>query len=108
MLIVGSPSDARLFELVHDWLAAEWSFENVAFSGREIDWESWNDIQRKSGEYARCCTGRGIARAVRSNAWTLAVDTARSPWVFDDESDAVVVEDRYAVHGGGAVVLWGA
>jgi len=41
---VGSPSDARLFEVVRDWLAAEWPFENVAFPGREIDWESWNDI----------------------------------------------------------------
>jgi len=41
---VGSPSDARLFEIVRDWLAAEWPFENVAFPGREIDWESWNDI----------------------------------------------------------------
>lgn len=41
---VGSSSDARLFETVHDWLAAEWPFENVAFPGREIDWQSWNDI----------------------------------------------------------------
>jgi hypothetical protein len=41
---VGSPSDTRLFEIVHDWLAAEWPFENVAFPGREIDWASWNSI----------------------------------------------------------------
>lgn len=41
---LGSPSDARLFEIVADWLSAEWPFENVAFPGREIDWESWSDI----------------------------------------------------------------
>ena len=37
-----SPPDTRLFEAVDEWLAAEWPFENVAFPGREIDWDSWN------------------------------------------------------------------
>ena len=42
---LGSPSDTRLFEAVDEWLAAEWPFENAAFPGREIDWDSWNAIQ---------------------------------------------------------------
>jgi hypothetical protein len=41
---LGSPPDSRLFEAVDEWLAAEWPFENVAFPGREIEWESWNAI----------------------------------------------------------------
>ncbi len=41
---LGSPADTRLFEIVEAWLAAEWPFENVAFPGREIDWESWDSI----------------------------------------------------------------
>lgn len=42
---LGSPSDTRLFEAVDKWLAVEWPFENAAFPGREIDWDSWNAIQ---------------------------------------------------------------
>ena len=45
---LGSPSDARLFEVVRDWLAAEWPFEKVAYPGREIDWESWNKIPEEA------------------------------------------------------------
>ncbi len=41
---LGSPPDSRLFEAVAEWLPAEWPFENVAFPGREIDWNSWNAI----------------------------------------------------------------
>jgi hypothetical protein len=41
---LGSPQDSSLFEAVDEWLAAEWPFENVAFPGREIEWESWNAI----------------------------------------------------------------
>ena len=41
---LGSPSDNRLFEVVDDWLAAEWPFENVAFPGRSIVWDQWNAI----------------------------------------------------------------
>ena len=42
---LGSPSDTRLFETVDEWLAEEWPFENAAFQGREIDWDSWNATQ---------------------------------------------------------------
>ena len=41
---LGSPADAELFATVKDWLAEEWRFENTAFPGREIDWDSWNAI----------------------------------------------------------------
>jgi hypothetical protein len=40
----GSPADSRLINVVSEWLAADWPFENVAFPGREIDWDSWNAI----------------------------------------------------------------
>lgn len=40
----GSPPDSRLFDTVSEWLTAEWPFENVAFPGREIDWNTWNAI----------------------------------------------------------------
>ncbi|MEL7537006.1 MAG: GNAT family N-acetyltransferase [Pseudomonadota bacterium] len=41
---LGSPADTKLFAAVNDWMAAKWPFENVAFPGREIDWESWESI----------------------------------------------------------------
>lgn len=43
----GSPSDARLFEVVENWLSADWPFDNVAFPGKDIDWDSWNAIQNE-------------------------------------------------------------
>ncbi len=39
--------------------------------------------------------------------WNLAVDTARSPWMFDHESDAVAVENSYAASSRSVVVLRG-
>ena len=42
---LGSPSDTRLYEAVQEWLAKDWPFDNVAFPGRKIDWESWNETR---------------------------------------------------------------
>ena len=42
---LGSPADSILYETVSEWLATEWPFDNVAFPGRSIDWESWDDIE---------------------------------------------------------------
>ncbi len=42
---LGSPADELLYETVSQWLAAEWPFENVAYPGRSIDWDSWDDIE---------------------------------------------------------------
>ena len=39
---IDSPPDAKLYEVVREWLAEEWPFENVALPGREIDWNAWN------------------------------------------------------------------
>ena len=36
--------DARLFDAVKCWLADDWPFENPAFPGREIDWETWRSL----------------------------------------------------------------
>ena len=36
--------DARLFDTVKRWLAEDWSFENPAFPGREIDWNKWDSL----------------------------------------------------------------
>jgi hypothetical protein len=41
---LGSPPDSQLFEAVAEWMPAKWPFQNVAFPGREIDWDSWNAI----------------------------------------------------------------
>ena len=39
-----SDLDARLFDTVKRWLAEDWSFENPAFPGREIDWNRWESL----------------------------------------------------------------
>ncbi len=36
--------EARLYDAVEKWVAEEWPFENPAFPGRNIDWESWSRI----------------------------------------------------------------
>jgi hypothetical protein len=41
---IGSPPDARLLEAVEAWLSTDWPFENAAFPGRNVDWDSWNAI----------------------------------------------------------------
>ncbi|MDJ0909387.1 MAG: hypothetical protein QNI99_09335 [Woeseiaceae bacterium] len=42
---LGSPPDELLYETVSQWLETEWPFENAAFPGRSIDWDSWDDIE---------------------------------------------------------------
>ncbi|WP_244982662.1 twin-arginine translocation pathway signal protein [Croceicoccus marinus] len=34
--------DARLYDWVRDWVAAEWPFAKVAYPGRAIDWATWD------------------------------------------------------------------
>jgi hypothetical protein len=41
---LGTGLDARLCDAVKLWLKSEWSFANVAFPGRDIDWDIWNAI----------------------------------------------------------------
>lgn len=36
--------EERLYAAVRAWVAAEWPFRNVAFPGRDIDWQSWSGI----------------------------------------------------------------
>ena len=36
--------EARLYDAVREWVARVWPFENAAFPGRSIDWESWSRI----------------------------------------------------------------
>ena len=43
--VLGSPPDELLYDTVSQWMATEWPFENVAFPGRNIDWESWDEIE---------------------------------------------------------------
>jgi len=33
--------DATLYQAVKNWVAEKWPFENVAYPGRDIDWETW-------------------------------------------------------------------
>lgn len=34
--------DAELYDWVQGWIAKDWPFENVAYPGRAIDWETWD------------------------------------------------------------------
>ncbi|MDE0973400.1 MAG: hypothetical protein OSA01_14215 [Arenicellales bacterium] len=36
--------EVRLYDAVKKWTADDWPFENAAFPGRSIDWESWLKI----------------------------------------------------------------
>jgi hypothetical protein len=36
--------DPILFKAVKEWLSSKWRFEKVAYPGREIDWEAWQQI----------------------------------------------------------------
>ena len=36
--------DAELFEIVQQWLASDWPFENPAYPGRTISWEQWDSL----------------------------------------------------------------
>ncbi len=33
--------DKHLFETVKEWIKTTWPFNNVAYPGREIDWDEW-------------------------------------------------------------------
>ena len=39
--------DSQLFQAVQAWLAADWPFGNVAYPGRTIDWDAWNQLPTK-------------------------------------------------------------
>jgi hypothetical protein len=39
--------DHDLFDAVSAWIGEEWPFENVAYPGREIDWEVWQSLKRR-------------------------------------------------------------
>ena len=41
---MGSPADARLYEVVRQWLTKDWPFDKVAFPGRDIEWSDWDSI----------------------------------------------------------------
>ena len=36
--------DPILFEAVKKWVKGKWPFDNVAYPGREIGWEAWQEI----------------------------------------------------------------
>ena len=41
---IGSRPDMELYDAVNKWLEENWPFENMAFPGREIDWDVWNSV----------------------------------------------------------------
>jgi hypothetical protein len=41
---LGIGFDASLYGAVKLWLKNQWPFTNVAFPGRDIDWDTWNAI----------------------------------------------------------------
>ena len=42
---VASGLDNILFEYVKKWVQEQWPFEKIAFPGREIGWQEWEDIK---------------------------------------------------------------
>jgi hypothetical protein len=36
--------DPILFKAVKDWVSSKWPFEEVAYPGRDIGWEAWQEI----------------------------------------------------------------
>ena len=36
--------DAALFKAVEDWLAADWPFRQLAYPGRKISWDDWDQL----------------------------------------------------------------
>jgi len=36
--------EERLYDAVQTWVAKEWPFENVAFPGRSIHWDTWSNL----------------------------------------------------------------
>jgi len=36
--------DAELYAWVTDWIETEWPFENVAYPGRAIEWDTWDSL----------------------------------------------------------------
>ena len=39
--------DTELFEVVQQWLASDWPFENPAYPGRTISWADWDALPVK-------------------------------------------------------------
>ena len=39
--------DEKLFSTVKLWLSKEWSFNKIAFPGRELSWEQWDKLADK-------------------------------------------------------------
>jgi hypothetical protein len=44
---VGSGLGDELFATTQKWLAESWPFESVAYPGREIDWPTWDGMERR-------------------------------------------------------------
>ncbi len=44
---LASGLEDRLFATVRDWIAEKWPFNNVAFPGRDIEWDAWKAIPVK-------------------------------------------------------------
>ena len=44
---VANDLDQALFEVVQEWLALDWPFENPAYPGRTISWEEWDSFPVK-------------------------------------------------------------
>jgi hypothetical protein len=37
----------ELFAVTQKWIGADWPFTSVAYPGREIDWASWDKLERR-------------------------------------------------------------
>ncbi len=37
-------ADPYFYETVKHWISERWPFEKVAYPGRDVDWDSWNNL----------------------------------------------------------------
>ena len=42
---VSNGLDGHLFDAVKKWIKDKWQFMNPGYPGREIDWQSWNELK---------------------------------------------------------------
>jgi hypothetical protein len=45
--VIDSGLGDELFEITQKWIVDSWPLENVAYPGREIDWDTWEGLKEE-------------------------------------------------------------
>ncbi|MEM1187527.1 MAG: GNAT family N-acetyltransferase [Pseudomonadota bacterium] len=43
--VVDDGYDAKLYQTVMEWIAADWPFKKAAYPGRDVSWEDWGSLE---------------------------------------------------------------